>query len=245
VCRRYHALVHASPHRLSAARRVAPASFSPSHILSFPLSSCTNQIIRSCYRGRPIRALVRPGSDGKGKTEVTLRERWRTAAELVARIIRYIFFFFFSSEEQRTRSGRPPIDKSRKDDGPVRCFRQREVRPCALISNGFTEGPAADDATTVGQYCRFPDPFALLPPRIHYRDSRFLSRHFIKEHTAPSLPPFSPVRPFRLYWNPLPSPSHRSVQTRQTIVDSRTREPRLIRFLGTAVLQFEQTNISF
>ncbi|TGZ55509.1 hypothetical protein DBV15_06699 [Temnothorax longispinosus] len=105
-----------------------------------------------------------------------------------------------------TRAGRPSIDKSRKDDGPDRCFRQREVRPCALISNGFTEGPAADDATA-GQYCRFPDPFALLPPRIHYRGGRFLSRRFIKEHTAHHhfllSPPFAP---FRLHRNPL-SPS--------------------------------------
>lgn len=89
--------------------------------------------------------------------------------------------------------GRRSINHERTT-GPDRCFRQREVRPCALISNGFTEGPAADDATA-GQYCRFPDPFALLPPRIHYRGGRFLSRRFIKEHTAPSLPPFSSLSP--------------------------------------------------
>lgn len=118
----------------------------------------------------------------------------------------YFFFFFFQARSKGvTRPGCTSIDKSRENDGPDRCFRQREVRPCALISNGFTEGPAADDAAA-GQYCRFPDPFALLPPRIHYRGGRFLSRRFIKEHTAPSLPPFSPVRPFRLHRNPL-SPS--------------------------------------
>lgn len=107
----------------------------------------------------------------------------------------YFYYFFQARSKDVTRPGWL-IDKSRKNDGPDRCFRQREVRPCALISNGFTEGPAADDATA-GQYCRFPDPFALLPPRIYYRGGRFLSRRFIKEHTAPSFPLFSLVRPFR------------------------------------------------
>lgn len=67
-----------SPARLGAARRVAPVRlFSPSHILSLPLSSRTNEIVCSCYRDRPIRALVRPGSDGETETIEAERERER------------------------------------------------------------------------------------------------------------------------------------------------------------------------
>lgn len=58
---------------------------------------------------------------------------------------RGFIYFFFSSEKQRSNAGCRSINHERTT-GPDRCFRQREVRPCALISNGFTEGPAADDA---------------------------------------------------------------------------------------------------
>lgn len=91
----------------------------------------------------------------------------------------------------------------------------------------------------MASYRRFPDPFALLPPRIYYRGGCFLSRRFIKEHAAPSLPPFprSPRSPR----TPLALRRHRRrpVRARRTVTDSRVRKPRLIRFLGTAVPCFE------
>lgn len=236
--------MHASPHRRGAARRPS-AFFSPSYVLSLPLSSRTNEIVRSCYRGRPIRALARPGSDGikeKRRRYERKTATWKPPRNSWRRSFDFFFFFFLQARSKGvTRPGRPSIDKSRKDDGPDRCFRQREVRPCALISNGFTEGPAADDATA-GQYCRFPDPFALLPPRIHYRGGRFLSRRFIKEHTAPSLPPLSPPR------SPLSTPSELPVLPLvlpKLDGQSLIRKPRLIRFLRTVVLRFERANISF
>lgn len=62
-----------SPARRGAARRVAPASL----LLAFCLFRYpTNEIVGSRYRGRPICALVRPGSDGKEKLRREKR-RWK------------------------------------------------------------------------------------------------------------------------------------------------------------------------
>lgn len=127
------------------------------------------------------------------------KRRWKPAAEPVARI------HFFSSEKQ-TRPARLSIDKSRKDDGPDRCFRQRGVRPCALISNGFTEGPAADDAgdgRSVLQVSPTPSPYFR---REYITGVAVFCRDVSLRNTRHHRFLFSPVRPFRLHRNPL-SPS--------------------------------------
>lgn len=82
------------------------------------------------------------------------------------------------------------IDKSRGTTGPGDRGIPRQVctNACvrALISNGLTEGPA-------GRSVPRSPLLTPLPPRIHYRGGCFLSRRFIKEHAAPSLPSSLPL----------------------------------------------------
>lgn len=58
---------------------------------------------------------------------------------------------FLSSRARSERSKRGPVGRRsinhERTTGPIVAFDSGKVRPCALISNGFTEGPAADDAT--------------------------------------------------------------------------------------------------
>lgn len=145
--------MHASPHRRGAAP--LRLSFSPSRVLSLPLSSHTNEIApataptadsRTGSSRKRRRKSERPAC---GRVE---RERQRFCGNrrgtLATRGSLAGTRFYIFPREKRAGPGRDR--RSINHERTTGIVGQREVRPCALISNGLTEGPAADGRS--GQY---------------------------------------------------------------------------------------------